>query len=431
MDRAQRGLWGKLTLSVVLVSLLSGTWQAVARASAGGLVSTAVEAVDAPVVEDAVDVTAAVVDDEIIEQVKKTLPAAQSGANEEADPQPQAGAASATGTAGDVDLLQSDVATAGESSTTSNGDGCSAEATSLEVGDMAVTRAASQCAEGQSTSDEAGLFMESCNATGGQICMALLYAVTGSTSHSGSRSSEADSAVAALCLGGSQDHPTDPCTGVLDADLARSHSESQRNSSGTAASASEWSRVAGLCVGGRNPDTGVCNGIGVEVLHADAAVAAADGEATPTRGSYVLGVQIQGEEARILENPSEVPIPECSEVDALVCAVLNAGESVVGQTGAAARQQSVGAEIEDIAGLSLSDAAAAAGAAGGIAPPKVRPRITGDPNRPPLDAVVLGERHRNSLGSFGQLPFTGSTLIVLFLAGIALAAAGIAALRTE
>ncbi|HVL65585.1 MAG TPA: hypothetical protein VM573_10500 [Actinomycetota bacterium] len=365
---------------------------------------------------------------------------------------PAGGSASATASGGvvRVELLGQEIIAIGQSSAETDDEGSSSDATFLRVLGHKVIGSDAESSGNNDSRSEQGYLMESCEATGGAICVALLYSNAESSSReesgqngsSSSKESRSDTSGASFCIGGSEEY--DPregnCDGIIGGTVLESHSKASQetsSSSGEDEDGNTYSESSGsseadqetngatVCVGGENED-GHCDGIGASVLHAEShSEASSDGEKSNEQDSHIVAVDAAGEEQVAIDQSGDIP-PGCSDAESnTVCISLNDNNSDAEAEGGAGGNATVlGVEILSDGDDSTGDGAAGEAGTGADAEGGL---VLG--NEPQKRAATAGQVNELAAApGEAQQAFTGAALapwLALALALIALGAAGL------
>ncbi|MDP9067383.1 MAG: LPXTG cell wall anchor domain-containing protein [Actinomycetota bacterium] len=373
--------------------------------------------------------------------------------------------ASAQGGVVRVNVMGNEVLRAGSSSAETNDEGASSDATVLSVlGHEVIGAKAKSRRKGKSQS-ETGYGRETCEVTGGAVCVTLLYARAQSESSESSstdedgtqrreekRESHSDTYGASVCVGGEQRDPNEPCDGVFGTTVGESHSDAAQRTSGESgrdADGNEYSKSEGeaksrnendgatVCLGGENDD-GACNGVGVNVLHSEnESSATSDGRSSNEGSGYVLCVETGGECGLTVDQPTSIP-PGCGAGNAPACVRLNDSQSGAGAGGGGSGGTTVlgvdilsdedgNGQVSGRAGESGSGASATGGIVLGKRVPKEDPAT-----RPPADRPGPGPGAGPEVLAAPQpekLPNTGAEVLSYLLAAVALIGAGAALAR--
>lgn len=324
---------------------------------------------------------------------------------------------------------------------TSAGEGNS-DATVLSILGYEVIGAHASASNGSGES-QTGCLTETCTVTGGDVCLALLFAQAFASNDGDRSDASSDTAVVSACLGGDQSDPAGNCGGLAGAAVAESHSASTADQGDGSASADQWSNGADVCVGGEAESSGACEGAGAEVLHSESHSAAnAGSEPESDSDSSTAVVEAGGDDVIAVDVGAELP-QGCVDDSSLACAVLNDADSSAGTGGtiasAVAGSISVltdddGAVVDTAAGESQTDASRSTSAGDddtGDEDTGADEPVDNDNNAPAGDYRPAGtvqgsgeDRVSGAPAGGGTLPFTGDSLWVVFLIGFAMVAVG-------
>jgi hypothetical protein len=233
-----------------------------------------------------------------------------------------------SGYVGDVDLGEQDILDLVEYDATVEDDGTThSDANVLGLlGDSIV--GSSSSSDGTTESHEnptEGL----CEATGGVLCLSLLYHDTVSVVDDEGSLAGARGGVLSLCLLGDDATVTTTyeCKGVVGAGAAEGEGAAERDGKTGHTSAYSDNELVKACIT-EGWDGFTCKGIlGASVLHADSN----SESVTPdtARDSWLIGLDSGGEALLRIEDPIGLALPPgCGDV-ALLCLFLNQGESFI------------------------------------------------------------------------------------------------------
>lgn len=239
-----------------------------------------------------------------------------------------------------------------------------------------------------------------CEESSGGVCLGLLFASTSSSETRRGSSAEADTALAFVCLGGTQTDPDATCDGPVGAGAATSHSSASRDADGGTATDQETA-LAEACLGPEGEVAGTCSGVGITAARSESHSSASGDRARTRRRSVLLGVEIAGEEQVTLTEPTAVSIPPGCPEDpgSLLCLFLNQGEEFVDAGFAASRQEAL--HIDVLTGGSVPGSTLVLGHVGTAETRAHALRVAGDEG---IAVEVAGESARPS---GGLLAFTG------------------------
>jgi hypothetical protein len=168
-----------------------------------------------------------------------------------------------------------------------------------------------------------------CNASGGVLCLSLLYHNTVATEDHDSSLAAARGGVAALCLGGHDKDTTASyeCNGILSLGVAEGLGIAERDKEHGHTKADSANELLNLCLGKRDKLTTPCEGLGLQVLHADSKSRSDKPETE--RHSFLLGIDSNGKSSYLLDDPFALALPKDCGDSALLCLFLNQGKSVI------------------------------------------------------------------------------------------------------
>ncbi|HVF53914.1 MAG TPA: hypothetical protein VNC78_09980 [Actinomycetota bacterium] len=309
-------------------------------------------------VSDVVDTVEATTSVDASESLPVQTEKAATDANAPSSPS-SGSSASASGHTVDADLLDGDLAVISGSEASSGSDGCSAHATVLSLLGGELMGADAQCSPGGTVTQEVGLLTETCEASGGVVCMALLYGRAATSDDASSRSSSSDTSIATACVGGETMHPMDGCQGPVLARIANTHSDANYDKTDGSAEASESSMLAEVCLGGEDPATGKCTGLGINLLSSEAGAEASRSGSSQSSSSYILRIEAMGEDqATVGEDALDLP-PSCY-ADPTLCAALNQTTNEALPGGGSVNQEGVSAVLDGVIDVSAENTAASA-----------------------------------------------------------------------
>jgi LPXTG-motif cell wall-anchored protein len=352
------------------------------------------------------------------DQQRQWTPAAPSTTDEQTtadgdDATPEKGEARAKAEAAKVGVGGQDVADVARSEAATKGDdSAQSDATLLAIGGQEVMGAHAS-SNGEEESHAGNPFAQICEASGGQLCLAFLFADAWADETDDSSDSLAQTGVLDACLAGDSTDRRADCNGQLSAKVLASKAQTHRDKSNGQTRSDAESAAADVCAA--PGEDGTC-GLGAEVLKAKSS-SSSDGQASGE--STVVGLEVGGQEVITLKDPTNVDIqPECAEPSAL-CVAANKGESSVGDGIASQSQDALDAGVlPDTAGgdLGLSRTETVA-SAGEVAPQEQPPaEETGSPQ--------AGDNGDNGGEAAGVLPNTGGVGSGVLAAALAAIAAG-------
>ena len=296
---------------------------------------------------------------------------------------PGSASASASGVVLHIEVFDEELVTASGTGATTGSDGSSSDATVLSLLGHELIGAHAD-ATGGSSEDETGYGTETCEASDGSLCIALLYGHAEAADDASSSSSSSHTLGGSICLGGTQTDPDASCDGPIGLTVAESNAMVSQDKGTGAAGAEESTSVADLCLGGEDTETGTCDGLGVIVLSSESSASASPGEdGTSDGGASLVTVESGGEESGSIDQEQQIALPpDCPADGSLVCIVLNEVNTSAGagsaESGATAVEAIVGRTTDgDAASGDVSDGSAGASTAAGREPRVLGERVTG------------------------------------------------------
>lgn len=246
----------------------------------------------------------------------------------------------ARGAIAEVSLGGNDLVAVGQTNAQINDDGTSqGDVTVLSLGGQEIIGAHSDSEGEESASLDP--FAPLCEGTGGAVCLGLLFADTNSSTTATSAHSDASTAVAAVCVGGTNPDPGTTCDGQVSAGVARSSSTIDRDYGSNSETATQETDLADACVGGEN-ETGTCNGVGASAVHSESTSSVSDNQTGQTESSsYLADVQLGGQDFLVISDPTAITIPPNCPTPSLICLFLNQGTETVGPGFAGSRQEAI------------------------------------------------------------------------------------------
>lgn len=285
------------------------------------------------------DVTEAIQDLEVIQDLGKVVDAVTSpgsagsgtdGAGQSEDGSSAGGAVLSAGVAGRP------VATVGQTGAQASPGGATGNATLLALAGHEVIGAhARDGSSGATLASLEGL----CQQTDGQVCAGLLFADAATSEDDASSSAQARTAVAFACIGGGNVQYGPTCSGPITVSLATS--ESFASWSGSQSGASQQTELARACLLGEDA-AGVCDGIGLTLLHAESSATATGQTGSEEGDSYLLAVDLAGDRTTVGSEEDEAAVPPgCPPGGSLACVTINQGGSAAVPGSAASEQETV------------------------------------------------------------------------------------------
>jgi hypothetical protein len=232
------------------------------------------------------------------------------------------------------------VATVGQTGTQASPGGATGHATLLALaGHEVIGARARDGSSGATLASLEGL----CRETDGQVCAGLLFADAAASEDDASSSAQARTAVAFACIGGGEIRYGPSCSGPITVSLVTS--ESFASWSGSQSGASQQTELARACLLGENA-AGVCDGIGVTLLHAESSATATGQTASGEGDSYLLAVDLAGDRTTVGSDEEEAAVPPgCPPGGSLACVNINRGDSAAVPGSAESEQETVRAAL--------------------------------------------------------------------------------------
>lgn len=229
----------------------------------------------------------------------------------------------------DAGVAGEDVATVGDDrATVRDNDSTRADSTLLALGGQEVIGAHAD-SNGTGEDHFGDPLAPLCEGSDGAACLTVLYADAWASEEGRTSHSESQSGVADVCLGGDSTDPTAECAGPAYVGVANNHAEAHRNQTSGRTTASSSSDLAEVCLE-RDEVTGAC-AVGVGALHSSGEADSGNSPGSATRESYLLALDVAGEEQLRVEDAQAVSLPpECPEGTSLLCLFLNQGETYLG-----------------------------------------------------------------------------------------------------
>ena len=168
-----------------------------------------------------------------------------------------------------------------------------------------------------------------CEGTGGVLCLSLLYHDVVATEDHDSSLAAARGGVLALCLGDDDEDVTATyeCDGLLSLGVAEGLGVAERDKEHGHTKAESANELLNLCVGKRESLTESCDGLGLQAVHSDSESKSKEPETN--RGSYLLGIDSDGEASYLLDEPEAITLLDDCGDSAILCLFLNQGKSVI------------------------------------------------------------------------------------------------------
>jgi hypothetical protein len=249
-----------------------------------------------------------------------------SGSHEIDDPEPPD---HASGAVARIDLLRSHLLdiTRYNGTIEDNGDAHS-DSTVLGLGGSRII-GSSASSRDQNREGDNGDALKLCNASGGVLCLSLLYHNAVATKDHDSSLAAARGGVAALCLGGHEKDATASyeCNGILSLGVAEGLGIAERDNEHGHTKADSANELLNLCLGKRDKLTTPCEGLGVQAVHADSKSRSDKPETE--RHSFLLGIDSNGHSTFLGDQDTALGLPNDCGDSALLCLLLNQGRSVI------------------------------------------------------------------------------------------------------
>ncbi|MGH3888798.1 MAG: hypothetical protein ACRDSZ_19940, partial [Pseudonocardiaceae bacterium] len=168
-----------------------------------------------------------------------------------------------------------------------------------------------------------------CEGLGGVICLSLLYHDAVATEDHDSSLAAARGGVLALCVGGDDEDVTASyeCDGGLSLGVAEGLGVAERDKEHGHTKAESANELLNLCIGKREKLTESCDGLGLQAVHSDSE--SKSKEPDTKRGSYLLGIDSNGESSYLLDEPEAITLLDDCGDSAILCLFLNQGKSVI------------------------------------------------------------------------------------------------------
>ncbi len=235
----------------------------------------------------------------------------------------------ASGAVADVDLLKEHLLeiTKYDATIEDNGE-AHADSTVLGLGGDQIIGSSAHSKGNEKDGDN--LTVGLCEGTGGVICLSLLYHDVVATEDRDSSLAAARGGVLALCLGGDDDEDvtaTYECDGLLSLGVAEGLGVAERDKEHGHTKAESANELLNLCVGKRESLTESCDGLGLQAVHSDSE--SKSKEPDTKRGSYLLGIDSDGESSYLLDEPEAITLLDDCGDSAILCLFLNQGKSVI------------------------------------------------------------------------------------------------------
>lgn len=235
----------------------------------------------------------------------------------------------ASGAVGDIDLIKSHLLDITKYDATIEDDGKSrSDSTVLGLGGSRIIGSSADSRDRNREGDN-GDALKLCNASGGVLCLSLLYNNTVATDDRDSSLAAARGGVAALCLGGRDKDTTASyeCNGILSLGVAEGLGIAERDKKSGQTKADSANELLNLCIGKREKLTTPCEGLGVEAVHSQSK--SKSDKPDTERRSFLLGIDSNGKSSYLLDQPFGLALPQDCGNSAVLCLLLNQGRSVI------------------------------------------------------------------------------------------------------
>jgi hypothetical protein len=238
----------------------------------------------------------------------------------------------ASGEVGKVDLLKSRLLDITRYDATVEDNGQShADSTVLGLGGSRIVGSSADSRNHHQSGDN-GDALKLCNASGGLLCLSLLYHNTVATEDHDNSLAAARGGVAALCLlNKGRDHKdvtaSYECNGLLSLGVAEGLGIAERDKEHGHTKADSANELLNLCIGKRDKLTTPCEGLGVEAVHSDSR--SRSDKPDTDRHSFLLGIDSNGKSTYLLDAPFGLALPDHCGDSAILCLLLNQGKSII------------------------------------------------------------------------------------------------------
>ncbi|MGH4000415.1 MAG: hypothetical protein ACRDTJ_23475, partial [Pseudonocardiaceae bacterium] len=182
--------------------------------------------------------------------------------------------------------------------------------------------------EGENRDGDDGDLLGLCDT--GVLCLSLLYHDTVATEDRDASLAAARGGVLALCLLSDDEDVTATyeCDGLLSLGVAEGLGVAERDNKQGHTKAESANELLNLCIGQREKLTEACDGLGLQAVHSESE--SESKEPDTNRGSYLIGIDTDGESSYLLDEPEAITLLEddCGD-SAILCLFLNQGKSVI------------------------------------------------------------------------------------------------------
>jgi hypothetical protein len=235
----------------------------------------------------------------------------------------------ASGAVADIELLRSHLLDITKYDATIEDNGKShSDSTVLGLGGSRIIGSSADSRDHNREGDN-GDALKLCNASGGVLCLSLLYHNTVATEDHDNSLAAARGGVAALCLGGHDKDTTASyeCNGILSLGVAEGLGIAERDKEHGHTKADSANELLNLCIGKREKLTTPCEGLGLEAVHSDSK--SKSDKPDTERHSFLLGIDSNGHSSYLLDAPFALALPDHCGDSAILCLLLNQGRSVI------------------------------------------------------------------------------------------------------
>ena len=173
-----------------------------------------------------------------------------------------------------------------------------------------------------------------CAGTGGALCADVLYSESRATNDGTTSTSQARSGVLNACLGGTDTDQTNGCDGLVGAGALESEANAQRDLATGETTADATYTAADPCISVAASAEDCLVGATALYSHGDANSGDGGGDGTANRNSFVAGLAVGGGDPNadpLITEPTDLSIPDgCTGALVLECLFLNQGETYLG-----------------------------------------------------------------------------------------------------
>ena len=258
----------------------------------------------------------------------------------------------------------------------------------------------------------------------GPVSLTVGYAGASAHEDEDGTESSSDTSLVDACIGSGSHSVSDTCDGPVGARVAESHSDSssKTDANGNDKSAESGAENSGaeVCVGGEDPESGMCDGVGTVVLHSESRSSAnTQGESKNEGRAHLVAIEAEGEEQFAIDQEGDLSVPPECPPQSVVCLFLNSVASDAEAGKAGGRATAIAAEVgKGILGDSPILRGTVDDSNSGV---ELGDRVKGTrfeqpkaPGRPGGGPITLGAPAPRA----GLLPFTGFALPQLLTLGL-------------